>query len=355
MPREEALDQRGYPTGHYARGKLFFPKLESQSFISLPVFIGTPNRLLVDATSRHNNTSNAPPAKRICREPREQDTLGGDSDSDAEFDTESFYRTGETDDTHEEVAKFIETTFTRCLPRKKRLAIARDSPLPNLVGTRPQVADSDIVSILGKDFPAKSDKELRRLQAAALAPCAPIASLWSQMAQQGFSGKPEEDVPASEVLKVIRETLALVGNASAYIAQARRQAIIDKVKSSRPQLAAFMSEVCKEGSSEPCEELFGRDLKRKLSERAETISSFNKVLTTLDPPKPKRVRFLQKGSGARYSSGPGYSTAPMLYNNNNNNNRPPRGRPQRRFSRHPNQNRYSKPNQHRTSPQRSNQ
>lgn len=144
--------------------------------------------------------------------------------------------------------------------------IAKAAPLPNLVGTKPPIADTDIVSILGKDFPTKGDEELRRIQAPALAACAPITNLWSQMASQGFSGKQDEVIPTSDVITVMRETL---GNASAYISQARRKAIIAKVKIARPQLATFMKESCKEESAEPHKELFGADLKKRLSERAE--------------------------------------------------------------------------------------
>ena len=143
-------------------------------------------------------------------------------DSDNEFDPESFYQTEVKNDTHEDVKKFLMSTFRRCIPKKRRLAISRTYPVPDVSALRVPKADKDIASILDKDFPTKSDKELR-IQAAALAPCAPLANLLSEMMKQGFCGK-DELMPTSEVVKVIRDSLALIGNVLAYIAQCRRQA-----------------------------------------------------------------------------------------------------------------------------------
>lgn len=67
--------------------------------------------------------------------------------------------------------------------------------MPNLLAAKVPEADKDIVSILERSFPTRADRGLRRLQAAALAPCAPLASLWSEMANQGFSGKADELMP----------------------------------------------------------------------------------------------------------------------------------------------------------------
>ena len=95
--------------------------------------------------------------------------------------------------------------------------------------TKVPKADRDISNILDQAFPTKSDKQLSRIQAAVLASCAPLTGLWSQMARSGFSGKSDELIPTKEVLKVVRETLALIGNASSYISTNRRMTIIDRV------------------------------------------------------------------------------------------------------------------------------
>lgn len=116
-------------------------------------------------------------------------------------------------------------------------------------------------------------------------------------------------------MRAIQDTLALIGNASAYISQARRQGIVEKLRADRPQLATFMKEVCKGELTEPSKELFGQELKQRLNERADTIKSFDKALTMLDPPKPRNGRFLARGSSARYSSNSGRGGS-ALYNTN---------------------------------------
>ena len=104
------------------------------------------------------------------------------------------------------------------------------------------------------------------------------------MARDGFTGKSDELIPTKDVLKVVREALALIGNASSYISTNRRMAIIDKVKVYRPRLASFLKEVCSEELGDAGGELFGPSAKKKLAERAETIKAFNEVLTKIDPP-----------------------------------------------------------------------
>ena len=171
-------------------------------------------------------------------------------------------------------------------------------------------ADRDISNILDQSFPTKSDKQLSRIQAAVLASCAPLTGLWSQMARNGFTGKSDELTPTKDVLKVVRETLVLIGNASSYISTNRKIAIIDKVKFTRPRLASFLKEVCLEELGDTGGELFGPSAKKKLTERAETIKAFNEALTKIDP-SPKagmsktsttEGRLLERSSNTRYGS-----------------------------------------------------
>jgi len=56
-----------------------------------------------------------------------------DSSSEAEFDPESYYQIGEKDNTHEEVKRFTNTTLVKCLPKRKRMEIARRFPMPDLM------------------------------------------------------------------------------------------------------------------------------------------------------------------------------------------------------------------------------
>lgn len=239
-------------------------------------------------------------------------TLSDDEESDEDFDPESYYTTDPGNDTPDDVKKFLESTFKRCLPRKRRRAIAREYPKPNLDVIKVPKADKDISNILDQSFPIKSDKQLSRIQAAILASSGPLTSLWSQMSMNGFTGKSDELISTKDVMKVIRESLALIGNASSYVSQNRRLAIVDRVKESRPQLASFLKEVCSEDMGDSGRELFGPAVKKKLGERADTIKAFNEALTKLDPPaktekdKATSSHFLGRGSDAKYGGSPSY-------------------------------------------------
>lgn len=131
------------------------------------------------------------------------------------------------------------------------------------------------------------------------------------MSMNGFTGKSDELISTEDVMKVIKESLALFGNASSYVSQNWGLAIVDRVKESRPQLASFLKEVCSEDMGDSGRELFGPAVK-KLGERADNIKTFNKALTKLDPPaKPKKVRqlaaiFLGRGLDTKYGGAPSY-------------------------------------------------
>ena len=208
-----------------------------------------------------------------------------ESSEEEEFDPESYYSVDSGIKVPDKVKSFLESTFRRCLPRKRRRAINREYPKPNLDIVSVPKADKDIVSILDRSFPTSEDRSLSRIQAAVLASSAPLANLWSQLISEGFSGKQDELMPTKEVIRTIRETLALIGNASSYISNSRRSMIVDKIRPSRPKLASFLKEVCAEDVGDTGKELFGPTIKKKISERADTIKSFNEALKKIDPPQ----------------------------------------------------------------------
>ena len=127
-----------------------------------------------------------------------------------------------------------------------------------------------------------SDKQLARIQASVLATYAPVINLWSQLEDQGLSGKPNDLIPVSEVLKISKTALMLIGNASNYISETRRRVAIDTVKQSRPKLAKFLREICKEDLGEASGDLFGPRARQKVTERANTIQAINKALTKVE-------------------------------------------------------------------------
>ena len=209
--------------------------------------------------------------------------------------------------------------------------IAREYPKPDLPAAKVPKIDSDILGALGGEFPVSNDKQLARIQASVLATCAPLVNLLSQLEDQGLSGN--DLIPVSEVLKISKTTLMLIGNASSYISEARRRAAIDTIKQSRPKLAKFLTEICKEDLGEASGDLFGPQATQKVIERANTIEAFNKAPAKVESgpsntrnmvsPSPN-CRFLSKRPAAKYGDRPGQAFTPYNPRQTFNTFRPPR-------------------------------
>ena len=142
--------------------------------------------------------------------------------------------------------------------------------------------DHDIKGALGKELPDKSDAQMAKAQATVLATCAPLANFWFHLAEQELTGKPEELIPVSEVIKLTKDTLALIGNASNYISQTRCTTIVNSISKSRSKLSSFMKETCKDDLGDT--ELFGPEVRKKIMDRANTIDAFNKAVSKVDNP-----------------------------------------------------------------------
>ena len=142
--------------------------------------------------------------------------------------------------------------------------------------------DSDIKSALGRDQPDYKDENLSKVQASILTSCAPLANFWSHLREQGFEGKANEMIPASEVIKVMMDTIALIGNASNYISQTRRNIFIDSISGQCPNLAKFLREICKGDIADTGTELFEPQVGKKITDRADTTEAFNKAIAKVE-------------------------------------------------------------------------
>ena len=259
-----------------------------------------------------------------------------DSEEEAEFDPESYYQS-----TPQKMAKvvddFIGKTFRRCLPKRKRWEMAKEYPKSSSSSAAVPNLDQDIKGALGKELPEKADAQLAKVQATVLATCAPLANFWSHLSEQEFTGKTEELIPVSDVIRVTQDTLALIGNASNYISQARRSAVISSIAKSRPKLSSFLKEICKEDLGDTGLELFGPEVRKKITQRASTIEAFNKAISKVDNPSSvpsSSSSFLSKRPAAKYGGEPGRSYTP--YNKFRQHRQGYRGskgpfRPQRKF------------------------
>ena len=121
--------------------------------------------------------------------------------------------------------------------------IARVPPKPGSSSAAVPKLDHDIKGALGKEVPEKVDAQMAKIQATVLATCAPLANFRSHLAEQELTGKPEELVPVSEVIKVTQDTLVLIGNASNYTSQTRHTTIINSITKTQPKLSSFTKEI----------------------------------------------------------------------------------------------------------------
>ena len=157
------------------------------------------------------------------------------------------------------------------------------------------------------------DKQLSRIQTSILAACAPLTDLWSRLCDQGLSGEEDELIPVEEVLKVIRASVALIGNSSNYISQLRRKTIIEALPADKANLAKIMKQVCKRQIENTGPELFGEQAIKAVSERVNTLETFSKTASRSEV-KLRQLpkRFFRGGPPAKYGGGPGTTGAPYI-------------------------------------------
>ena len=117
------------------------------------------------------------------------DTDSDDEDEDlAEpFDPHTFYLNSSRKKLPESLEKYVRTHFRSCLSNPVRKAMAKERPLPNSVALKCLEADDAIVDFMGKNFPAKMDKQYKRMQTAIIAAAAPALCLWKDLDDQGFT------------------------------------------------------------------------------------------------------------------------------------------------------------------------
>ena len=226
-----------------------------------------------------------------------------------EDDDLEYYGSGPTTPLPPNVKEFLDATFSKCIPRKKRRRLASEYPRPDTPSTKVPKMDTVFKSALGRDRVDKTDDHLAKIQAAVLAASAPVANLWVHLERQGFKGEPGELIPTEDVTKVAKDTLALLGNASSYISQVRRSRFIENMASQRPAVAKFLKDVTKEGNCGKDSELFGSDIHKKVTDRADTIEAFNKAVSKVERQARSEDRFLSKRPAA-YGSGSGRDYVP---------------------------------------------
>ena len=101
------------------------------------------------------------------------------------------------------------------------------------------------------DFPKKHDEQLAKIQGSIVVSVTPVCNLWADFTKQGLRGDTTELIPADVVLKTIKATVSLVGNAFSYVNSQRRDDIVKALpKSSQANLEKDFESSIKEGNSQ---------------------------------------------------------------------------------------------------------
>ena len=188
--------------------------------------------------------------------------------------------------------------FRSCLKEAHRKSISRGNPLTNSQALRCLKVDDDFRDFLGGSFPKKMDDRYKRVQYSINAAAAPALKLWKDLEEQGFTRGKGSLMPVDSTLDIIQRTLVLTGNASNYISQCRRDSIISKVKLKNSRLGSILSDICQEHQPDD-KNLFWSEVRKVLSERAESLSAMKKLSSRLETSRTSGGRrdsqFFRKG------------------------------------------------------------
>ena len=128
------------------------------------------------------------------------------------------------------ITDYIEKRFRKCIPIEKRRKMFKDNPIPDTPAAKPPLPDDDIMAFLGNDFPTKSNKRFRRIQATTIAVAGPLTTLWANILEQDMDRGSGVVIPVDDVIDAIQRSLSLLGNSVNYISQARRDLIISQLE-----------------------------------------------------------------------------------------------------------------------------
>ena len=281
-----------------------------------PVYVPLRGKRPRDAPSQKGKNPAPKRRREACSEVAQSlDDHSSSSESEDEgdlaetFDPVSFYsKSGST--LPETMESYVKSHFRSCLTSSIRKSMAKDDPLPDHAYLKCVQADDSIVDFLGKDFPVKTDNQLKRVQSAVLSAAAPPLNLWKELHDQGLCGSTDSLIPVGTVLEMIQKSLVLTGNASNYVSLVRRDLIISKMDSKNRNLSKVMKSICKRCKPEDSL-LFGSEVHKALNKRAETAASLRKVASKFSESRPKTFgrgqpnKFFRRGLASDSDRRPG--------------------------------------------------
>lgn len=282
----------------------------------------------------------------MCLSEGESTSSGENEEDDGQDDevTESFdpdnYYSSSANKLPVVITDYIEKRFRKCISVDKRRKMFKDNPIPDTPAAKPPQPDDDIVAFLGNDFPNKSDKRLRRIQATTIAAAGPLTTLWSNLVEQDMEKGSGTLVPVEDVLDTVQRTLSLLGNSVNYISQARRDLIISQLEFKKKGLGKVMRKACKPDLGNTGSELFGEKFRKTLKSKADSMVAFGKIAERVEQNTKSHNQSFRGGpSTRRYAGGAGRNT--KTYQSNQNRqpwiHRPKSYPPKRYFNQNHNQ------------------
>ena len=221
------------------------------------------------------------------------------------FDPDNYYASS-GQSLPKSITDYIETRFRKCIPVDKRRKMFKDNPIPDTPAAKPPQPDDDIVAFLGKDFPSKSDKRLRRIQATTIAVAGPLTTLWANLVEQDMGKGSGTLIPVDDVIDTIQRSLSLLGNSVNYISQARRDLIISQLEYKKKGLGKVMRKVCQSDLGNTDKELFGEKFRKTLKSKADSMVAFGKIADRVEQnTRNKNQSFRGGPSASRYAGGAG--------------------------------------------------
>ena len=254
---------------------------------------------LSDDDSDSDSDGQSQPIEENDEEQEEQEDQVTES-----FDPDNYAASGQS--LSQDITDYVEKRFRKCIPVDKRRKTFKDNPIPDTPAAKPPQPDDDIVAFLGKDFPSKSDKCLRRIQATTIAVAGPLTTLWANLVEQDMGQGSGTLIPADDVIDTIQRSLSLLGNSVNYISQARRDLIISQLEYKKKGLGKVMRKVCQSDLGNTGKELFGEKFRKTLKSKADSMVAFGKIADRVEQnTRNKNQSFLGGPSTSRYASGAG--------------------------------------------------
>lgn len=166
--------------------------------------------------------------------------------------------------------------FHTCLKREAHKALARAHPLPDIPALQCPRMDEVIMDFVGASFPTRTESSLKRIPSSCIWSAASMLNLWIQLEEQGLDSNQGGLVPVEVILDTIQRSLVLIGNASNYISEARRDLVVGRISQKQKGLGKILKNICHrtkpEGSA-----LFGSSVHKALTVRADTLADLYKA------------------------------------------------------------------------------